>query len=151
MCDEGATLDEVRFAIHGIIARHGWFIQYVEASTVARSWAYTVGLSAGFGHPELIVVGVTATKAARVLNRLGDMVRDGDKLGPGVGLVDTNRKHTHFSVVHPTHFQRGVFAAWTDYYGCLGPPYPAAAALEVVLPNRRPRFASPKSRFGERA
>lgn len=54
MCD-GASLDEVRFGIHGIIDRYGWYIQGVEAPPGGRSWAYTIGLSAAFDHPELII------------------------------------------------------------------------------------------------
>jgi hypothetical protein len=67
MC-EGATLDECRFSIHGIIDRYGWFIQYVEVEPITLAWAYTIGLSARFGHPELVIVGVTPDTAARILN-----------------------------------------------------------------------------------
>lgn len=148
MCDEGATLDECRFNIHGIVDRYGWFIQYVEVKPVARSWAYTIGLSAGFGHPELIVTGVGAQTSALVLNQVGEMIREGHIFTPGDCLFDPHEKHTHFSEVHPNHFDRGVFATWNDYYECLGPPYPAAIALEVVLPGRKAMLASPTSPFG---
>ena len=65
---EGASLDEARFNIHRIIDRYGWFIQYVEGAPVTRAWAYTIGLSAGFEHPELIITGVKPETAARTLN-----------------------------------------------------------------------------------
>jgi hypothetical protein len=83
MC-EGATLDECRFAIHGIIDRYGWFIQYVEVDPITRAWAYTIGLSAGFEHPELIIAGVRPEGAAP-----GTQRHRGDD--PGRGLLRARR------------------------------------------------------------
>ncbi|MCA1704589.1 MAG: DUF4262 domain-containing protein, partial [Actinobacteria bacterium] len=148
MCDGGATLDEARFNIHGIIDSFGWFIQYVEVAPVSRAWAYTVGLSAGFAHPELIITGVRAQTAARVLNQIGEMIRSGGAFTAGDCLTDAGGKHIHLSVVHPEHFDRGLFAVWSDYYDCLGPPYPEAVALEIVLPGRKPMLAARRSPIG---
>ena len=147
MCD-GASLDECRFNIHGIIDRYGWFIQYVEVNPVNKAWAYTIGLTAGFDHPELIVTGVDMETAGRTLNGIGEMIRAGERFTPDDCLVDPTGGHTHLSEVHPRHFERGVFAVWTDYYDCLGPPHPNAEALEVVLPGRKPLLASPWSPIG---
>ena len=106
MC-EGASLDECRFQIHGIIDRYGWFIHYVEVKPVSRAWAYTIGLSAGFDHPELIVAGVRPETAAGTLNSLGEMIRAGERFTPGHCLVDPAGEHTHLAEVHPRHFERG--------------------------------------------
>lgn len=57
MCD-GATPDEMRFMVYGHIEKYGWHIVYVENQKRSASWAYTIGLSSRFGHPELAVVGV---------------------------------------------------------------------------------------------
>jgi Domain of unknown function (DUF4262) len=147
MC-EGATLDECRFAIHGIIDRYGWFIQYVEVDPITRAWAYTIGLSAGFEHPELIIAGVRPEGAARVLNGIGEMIRDGAYFAPGDPLLDHPGRCIRLSPVHPRHFERDVFAAWVDYYDCLGAPQPEHEALEVVLPGRKALLASPRSPIG---
>jgi hypothetical protein len=109
---------------------------------------HTIGLSAGFNHSELIVPGVRPDDAARLLNQLGRMVRKGDLLSPQDCFVDSLGRHTHLSKVHPAHFDRGVFAAWRDYYGCLGPPHPTAVALEVVLPGRKEMLDRPRSTLG---
>lgn len=150
MCDmcDGATLDESRFKIFGIIDRYGWFIQYVEAAPGIRPWAYTIGLSAGFSHPELVICAVKAETAARVLNGIGEMIRGGERFGPEDCLVDPAGGHIHLSEVHSCHFERGVFARWVDYYGALGPLPPPAEALEVVLPGRKAFLASSWSPIG---
>lgn len=135
MCD-GASRDEVRFHLHGKISRHGWAIFAVEnAGTLG--WVYTIGLVAGFNHPELVVVGQEPALAGTVLNHLGERVRQGERLDvvdrtaldpqPEVGL-------TH---VHPAQIEHGLLNAWLDYYGALGPPHPEPQALQVVLPDGR--------------
>lgn len=98
--------------------------------------------------PELIVTGVNPQIAARALNGMGEMIRAGERFTPDSCLVDLAGKHTHLSEVHPRHFESGAFAAWVDYYACLGPPHPAAEALEVVLPGRTALLASPRPSIG---
>lgn len=136
MCN-GASLDEVRFDLHGRIERHGWAVQYVAEESIGRSWAYTIGLAAGFDHPELVVVGLEPEPAGGLLNVLGDMIRDGTRFDAG-----------HLTRVHPAHFVRGVFASWVDYYGALG-RRPAAKALEVVPPGRTPKLDRASSPIGK--
>lgn len=86
--------------------------------------------------------------AARVLNGIGEMIRDGTCFSPGDRLVDSAERYSYLSAVDPHHFDRGVFAVWVDYYDCLGPPYPEAEALEVVLPGRKAMLASSRSSIG---
>ncbi|WP_344427839.1 DUF4262 domain-containing protein [Pseudonocardia ailaonensis] len=71
------------------IRRFGWALQAVEGDAEGPPFVYTVGLS-GFEHPELIVFAVSQTAAGRLLNRLGEYVRSGGRLGPGdtVGLPE---------------------------------------------------------------
>ena len=148
MCDEGATLNECRFDIYGIIDRYGWFIQYVEVEPVTLAWAYTIGLAAGFDHPELVVTGVGPETAGNVLNAIGEMIRTGHRFDHDDFVLDPEGRCIRFSSVHPAHYDRGVFAVWDDYYDCLGPPYPTEAALEVLLPGQIPKLTSPISSIG---
>lgn len=46
------------------------------------SFAYTVGLTPRFGHPEIILVGAWSL-AGHFLNRVGDLVRAGQRFEPG--------------------------------------------------------------------
>lgn len=150
ICD-GATPDEALFHIHGVIHRYGWFIQYVQHRKMGRSWGYTIGLSDGFDHPELVVAGLDMKRSTALLNAAGEKVRQGKRLAP------TERYHlcgvdtwVGVSPVHPNHFDRGVLAVWDEYYGALGPPYPPAEALEIVPARRRPQLLLPESPIGER-
>lgn len=147
MCD-GASLDEARFSLHHSIETHGWAIQYVESERISRTWAYTVGLTAGFDHPELAIVGVTPQQAAGTLNSLGEVVRSGDRLQAGQALHDERDEHWLVRAVHPVHFSRGVFATWEDYYESLGRSMPERAVLEIVPPGRRPQLDSAASKIG---
>lgn len=147
MC-EGASLDEMRFALHGTIERYGWSIQYVGDEPVSRAWAYTVGLTAGFDHPELVVVGLEPELAAGLLNELGGMIRTGTRFELGHLIIDGDGNHIHLSRVHPAHWVRGVFASWVDYYGALGGKRPEPKALEVVPPGRTPKLDRASSPIG---
>jgi hypothetical protein len=72
------------------IRRFGWALQAVHGSEEeGPPFVYTVGLS-GFDHPELIVFAVSQAVAGQLLNRLGEYVRSGGRLGPGdtVGLPE---------------------------------------------------------------
>lgn len=64
------------------IRRHGWALQAVLGEEDSPPFVYTVGLS-GFAHPELIIFSTSQTTAATVLNDLGELVREGDRLEAG--------------------------------------------------------------------
>ena len=51
-----------------------------------RPFAYTVGLF-GLGHSELLIFGVPPGTAAVVLNSLGERIRAGENLLPGLELT----------------------------------------------------------------
>jgi hypothetical protein len=140
---EGASRDEELFGTHGMMARHGWQILYVEHPLVSGTWAYSIGISAGFAHPELAVVGVEPRQAAALINGLGDLVRSGVDLTTDNVVLLEGGGHLHLSPVHPAHFETGTFAAWNEYYDALGGPMPTEWALEIVPPGHRPRLNIP--------
>ncbi|MPZ68672.1 MAG: DUF4262 domain-containing protein [Actinobacteria bacterium] len=122
-------------------------LQYVGDGRASRSWCYSVGLAERFEHPELVVVGLEAEDAGGLLNAIGDLVRDGERLQPGELVFDDDGFHFHLSKVHPAHFSRGVFAVWVDYYRALGRK-PLQAPIEVVPGGRRPRLDRANSPIG---
>jgi hypothetical protein len=63
------------------IATHGWALQTVPALHRRPRFAYTVGLTGHDGHPELVITGLRASVATRILNVLCGHVRDGQRLG----------------------------------------------------------------------
>jgi hypothetical protein len=75
--DDAFTVDMVR--------QYGLFIQHVSGPPVP-SFAYTVGLF-GLHHPELLVFGLCPDHAAHVLNSLGERIREGEDLVPGIVIT----------------------------------------------------------------
>lgn len=137
ICD-GATEDEFLFDLYGKIDRFGWAVISVEASHDTPNWSYTVGLSDGWDHPELVVVGLQPYDAQRLLNLIGGRIRQGERFDPGMRLaVPQAGVDVHFGAVHPEQWEHGVFGTWEGYYDAVGPPYPDEQAIQVILPTGR--------------
>jgi hypothetical protein len=91
-----AWLDQADANLASIIRRRGWAIQYIGGSECSAPgcdcpefegppFAYTVGLF-GLGHPELLIFGVDPDTACGVLDDLGERVRGGEPLLPGITI-----------------------------------------------------------------
>ena len=113
--DVQAWLDQQDSLVADNIRRHGWHTEFVfgEEDDEDTSFAYTVGLF-GWGHPELLIFGVSPHTAAAVLNELGDRVRAGGDLVPGMVLTlhTGSRRVVDESVPNPGHI---VFTANRHY------------------------------------
>lgn len=148
ICD-GATEDELLFDLHGKIERYGWTGVAVEAGHDNPGWAYTIGLSDHFEHPELVVVGLPPPDAYWMLGHVARYVRDGGCVEVGERIL-LARAGIDVVVgdVHPDQWdEHDTFNQWLNYYGALGPPYPEERALQLILPTgrrgRRPHLAQP--------
>lgn len=133
ICD-GATEDEVRQHLAESIDWYGWSVQGVEASPANWGWAYTVGLSERFGHPELVVACMLDfSRCGALLNVLGDQIQVGRRFRAGDRTTVANTD-VAFATVHPHQFDHGVFDMWFDHYRAF-PDHPGGlTALQVVLP-----------------
>lgn len=89
-----AWLDQEDARIRTVIRQYGWAIEYIGGECCSAPgcdggddagppFAYTVGLF-GLGHPELLVFGLEPDTTSALLNHLGDRVRDGEALLPGL-------------------------------------------------------------------
>ena len=134
MCD-GKTLGEIHLEMHLRIADRGWDLVAVEGGGArVGPWAYTVGLCAGFGHPELAVTDVELRTAAAVLGVLADAVVDGSaSCIPGETVRFGKGRSVRFASVHPTHLGSDLLNGWHRYYADLGPPAPDLRLLQVVF------------------
>ena len=81
-CDNpDKTTDDYLDVLRETIKDHRWAVQFVESDD--RPFAYTVGLH-DKGLPELVVTGMRAQTAAKLLNVIGEqMVDEGMVLQPG--------------------------------------------------------------------
>ncbi len=143
MC-EGGSLDDVLFDIHGAVERCGFFIQVVETDPVERGWAYTIGLSDGFAHPEFVVVGRTPQEARWILDVVGrDVVDATDSYRAGETMSLPHSRVGELVEVHEEHFDRGLLANWSNYYSALDRPAPRRALQIVELDPRYCRCHQP--------
>lgn len=84
-CDNpSGTIEDYLDELRATIKDHGWAVQFVESEK--RPFAYTVGLH-DLGLPELLMTGLPADVATRVLNSIAHMsVGDGTVLAPAMHI-----------------------------------------------------------------
>jgi hypothetical protein len=84
-CDNpNGTTEEYLDELRDTISDHGWAVQFVEHDK--RPFAYTIGLHE-HGLPELLITGLGAQVATRVLNSIAhQMVDDGAVLAPAMHI-----------------------------------------------------------------
>ena len=136
-CD-GYSEDEVHAHYDEVIDRCGWMVIHVEGNP---PWAYTIGLSARFDHPEFAVVGLTARRAHTIINTLAQSVADGDWYLPGHTIGDGAVLTARTLGVHPLLWEGPLFAAWLSYYESRGLA-PDQRALQVSLEPDEAGFAA---------
>ena len=112
---------------------------HVNGDATHPPWTYTIGLLDGFGHPELIVVGLACESACALLNALADRVAAGCRFAAGEWFVGGDYT-LGFRPVHDTRWESGLFAKWHHYYECVGYPDEDPVALQVVWPDDSGRF-----------
>jgi Domain of unknown function (DUF4262) len=143
MCD-GYCEDEIHDHYDELIARFGWMVLSVGGGSLARPpWSYTIGLSRGFDHPELVVVGLPYRRAHAMLNGLSTQVAAGDQFAAGHTISDgEGRLEARIVEVHPLIWEGPLFVAWLDYYESRGLA-PDQRALQASL---EPHLAGPATR-----
>jgi hypothetical protein len=133
ICD-GASPEEARRRLATLVRRYGWAIQGVEAGPRSAPWAYTIGLSEMFGHPELVIAGAEVEAAAAGLNELAERVGSGERFEAGRRGILLLGAKVDVVPIEPVHLRRGLLAAWEDYYADLESVRPRLEAVQVVLP-----------------
>lgn len=150
ICD-GYSEEQVMGAVDMHIRIHGYHLQLVEDD---RPWAYTVGLTETFDHPELVVVGVELRSAEELIRIAVDVLKAGCDLDRGLA-----QHGAHTAVVHERYLDGEWFGNWMRRYdGELPPP---GSFLQIVPPadwfcdchrDSCPRLDAPdQAPFGNRA
>lgn len=121
------------------VACHGWHVCIIAADDVGPAFAYSIGLSKSFGHPEIIVFGLDDGKLGgdlhQLVNAVGELVKAGHSFGPGSRVdgilagcpcefraVDRRHYETHFGC------------------GCWFNGGPDFSALQLVWPDSLGHF-----------
>lgn len=132
MCD-GKTESEVLLDLGQIIRRNGYVLQGIEGGHDGPSWVYTIGLVDLLDHPELIVVGPEAERAAAIITEAVALVEDGFPIGGG-GVIRIGGVSFPAVDVHPQQFQTSVFAMWHTYYEAAGSAPDQPRAIQLLCP-----------------
>jgi Domain of unknown function (DUF4262) len=134
-CDHpNATADDYLDELRMTMLEHGWAVQYVESDRTP--FGYTVGLH-DCGLPELLITGVSAERAGRLLNTVakdmmgGTVLSAGQKVairsGPLVEIVEVANPDAHmkWAVAFGGPELRALQLVWADGRG----RWPWAAAF----------------------
>lgn len=129
-CDNpDGTIEDYLNILREMIRAHRWAVQFVESEK--RPFAYTVGLH-DLGLPELLITGLSAEVATRVLNSIAHMiVDDGTAVLPAMHIDYQDRFLIEvIEVEHPdVHLKYAV-----ALYG------PQVRALQLVWADDRDRW-----------
>jgi len=73
------------------IAEYGWHVVKVLEEGDTPGWAFTIGLTKNYGHPEIVVFGLNGSVSHGLLNIAGEKVKNGESLASGsvvTGLLE---------------------------------------------------------------
>ncbi len=122
------------------VATHGFHIVQVGAHAIGQEsdlagWAFTVGLSHRFDHPELTIFGLPEGFSATVLSDLGQRVIAGERFDQETELADVIEGYSlSFRHVRPRWY--GPFLGYARWFH-RGDHFPA---LQVYWADREKRF-----------
>ena len=112
MC-EGASPDEVVDRYVEMIDDYCWAVAGVDGTARSPGWAYTIGLTASYSHPELVIVACSVEQAHRQLQSLVNDIERGHRLKPGRHFVE-GAGSVECRAVSTDQVAAGLIAAWTD-------------------------------------
>lgn len=120
------------------VEKHGWLVLQIVDNELP-SYSYTVGLFKKFGHPELVISGLSGETAQAILNDIGYDIAKG---------IIREPEHSYDDVLegYPCLFKSVPASKYDDYFGRAnvyyqGSDYPV---LQCVLPDGKKRFPDDK-------
>ncbi|MEV6492954.1 DUF4262 domain-containing protein [Actinoplanes sp. NPDC051633] len=127
-------MDERDRDIAAKITGYGWASRGVLGDDQSPPWAYSIGLWHTFRSPEVSVFGLPYDVGMEVVNVLGGLVRDGERLRPGRRGDVLNGYDVSLRPAHPGWYPQ-FFGTALDFY--VLPPVPIVQAL---WPDTQGRF-----------
>ena len=117
------------------VAKHGWQVSMIESDGYNPSFAYTIGLTKTYGHPELIIMGLGTQLMGELLNIAGDLIKNGHKIQLDKEYDDfLNGYNCRFIQMHKDYY--------SDYlgYGIWFNNGKDFETLQLVWPNKNHNF-----------
>lgn len=118
MCD-GASPEEVIDRYVELVDEHGWMTVAVDGTPRSPGWAYTIGLTETYGHPELAMVTCSATMAQHQFQAIVQDIEMGHVVAPGRHDLARSGSVTCRGV-DPNQLAAGLIAYWPRVASRLG-------------------------------
>jgi hypothetical protein len=115
---EGFSRADAKFL--EIIDQYGWHVMSVAPRTDSQdkqeSFSYSTGFFKRFRHPEIILCGLEADVAIRIINEIGNALKSGRRFALDTDYPDifANDVKCRFRAVHLSHFSD--YVGWTQWF-----------------------------------
>jgi Domain of unknown function (DUF4262) len=113
----------------------GWAIPGVPGDGAAAPWAYSIGLWASYGHPDIAVFGRSLGQLAVIAKTLCQRVADEDALSAGDEIDDVCLSRLAIRDIHGSWRMTPLFHASDQFHGYIRPPM-----LQVAWADRDGHF-----------
>ncbi len=108
--------DEYDIAILADIERVGWSVIQVNPDNgddTEPLFSFSVGLLQTFDHPEIIMIGLSHESAGAIINEIGFVVENGERIKTGRVYEEFAGVPVAFVIVDKAHFKNYVgYAVW---------------------------------------
>jgi hypothetical protein len=133
----------------------GWAVPGVPGDDSTPPWAYSIGLWASYGHPDIAIFGRRLTQLAVIAKTLCQRVADEDFLSAGDEIDDVCTSRLAIREVHPSWRLTALFHASDQFHGYIRPPMfqvawadqdgnlPWEQRFEPALENAQPKLWLP--------
>jgi hypothetical protein len=119
------------------VAQYGWHIPHIFADETGPCYSFSVGFYLKFGHPEILVMGLSQPVAHKFINLIGGHLMTGRVFHPRERTdVLAQGFECCFIPIATEHYQEYLgYDIW--FYRSLKQPFPA---LQLVWPDKQGRF-----------
>ena len=108
----------------------GYSVAAILGDETGCDWAYSIGLTRSYDHPELVVVGLEAPFAGAVIEVLARRVAEGERLIPGSTVELEGGLELRLHLVDPLWCSRGDwFVLGREVMATWGERWPASIQL----------------------
>ncbi|MBZ9713873.1 DUF4262 domain-containing protein [Deinococcus multiflagellatus] len=134
----GTVADPVWARVLAGARAYGWQVVMVPEDAEGPAFAYTVGLTQTFRHPELILFGLPLPTMQAILNLAVALIREGQRFQAGTHSEQLlEQTEVRFGQVNARH--HGEFLGTAQRFSGDVP----FAALQIIWPNRAGQFPGP--------
>jgi hypothetical protein len=129
-------LDENERVVRGHVEKHGWNVTNIREEDGVSGWAFTIGLFENFGHPEVVIFGLSQQSRHSILNWIGENIRGGTPLTAGREHDWVLKEHNCWSRDVRKKWYRDLFGWAIWFYG--GTEFPVVQCLWPAMDGTYP-------------